>query len=458
MTFNRHNDYEKVNYQWIKEMPSHWTNKKLKHLLSSNETGIKIGPFGSALKSELLSEEGHYKVYGQENVISKDFQAGERRIDENMYKSLADYAIKSGDILITLMGSSGQCCLVPEGIEEGIIDSHLLRIRLANKRQNNLIEKIIDQAPYVRMQIDLMGKGAIMHGINSQIVKNLVIHLPPEKEQLDITAFLVRETTKIDDLIAEQERLIDLLQEKRQAVISHAVTKGLNPNALMKDSGVEWLGEVPEHWHVSEARRDIEFLTSGSRGWADFYSDKGPIFLRIANLTRDKIELKLSNIQRVTPPEGTEGARTEVKGGDVLFSITAYLGSVAVVPTNFEKAYVSQHVCLARLNKLNLSPKWLAYSVLSSSGKAYLEANSYGGTKVQLALDDIKSFPLTAPSLQEQEEIIEKLEVSLGSLDELRSKANENIALLQERRSALISAAVTGQIDVRGLVAEEEVA
>lgn len=304
--------------------------------------------------------------------------------------------------------------------------------------------------------LNSIGTGAIQSYLSRDDFRRLRLPKPPITEQDLIGNFLDRETAKIDALIAEQQRLIELLQEKRQAVISHAVTKGLNPNAPMKDAGVEWLGEVPGHWRVSEARREIEFLTSGSRGWADFYSDEGPIFLRIANLTRDKIELKLDNIQRVSPPIGAEGARTEVKSGDVLFSITAYLGSVAVVPTNFEKAYVSQHVCLARLNRLNLSPKWLAYSVLSSSGKAHLEANSYGGTKVQLGLDDIKSFPLAFPSPQEQEEIIKKLEESLRRLDELKSKANENIDLLQERRSALISAAVTGQIDIRGLVSKGE--
>ncbi|MBM3300002.1 MAG: hypothetical protein FJY85_08610 [Deltaproteobacteria bacterium] len=159
----------------------------------------------------------------------------------------------------------------------------------------------------------------------------------------------------------------------------------------MKDSGVEWLGEVPEHWSVVEARREIDFLTSGSRGWAEFYSDDGYLFLRIGNLTRNSIDLDLEDIQRVSPPDGAEGARTEVKEGDVLFSITAYLGSVAVVPEALERAYVSQHVCLVRLNGKNLLPKWLAYAVLSASGRAYLEAESYGGTKIQLSLDDTSS-------------------------------------------------------------------
>jgi type I restriction enzyme S subunit len=218
-----------------------------------------------------------------------------------------------------------------------------------------------------------------------------------------------------------------------------------------KDSGVEWLGEVPEHWDVIEARREIAFLTSGSRGWAEYYSDEGPAFLRIGNLTRDSIHIDLEDIQRVNPPPGVEGDRTQVSSGDVLFSITAYLGSVAVVPQGLEKAYVSQHVCLARLTGRRLLPEWLAYSVLSSTGKAYLESESYGGTKVQLSLDDIKSFPLPLPSLDEQRTLTSLLDRETAKIDALIAEQQRLIELLQEKRQALISAAVTGQIDVRGL-------
>ena len=210
-----------------------------------------------------------------------------------------------------------------------------------------------------------------------------------------------------------------------------------------KDSGVEWLGEVPEHWDVIEARREIAFLTSGSRGWAEYYSDEGPIFLRIGNLTRDCIHIDLQDIQRVSPPPGVEGDRTQVSAGDVLFSITAYLGSVAVVPQGLERAYVSQHVCLARLLGRRLLPEWLAYSVLSSTGKAYLESESYGGTKVQLSLDDIKSFPLPLPSLEEQRALTKLLDHETAKIDALIAEQQRLIELLQEKRQAVISHAVT---------------
>jgi type I restriction enzyme S subunit len=280
--------------------------------------------------------------------------------------------------------------------------------------------------------------------------------VPPLPEQTAIAAFLDRETTKIDALVAEQRRLIDLLKEKRQAVISQAVTKGLNPNAPLKPSGIDWLGDVPEGWEVVRLKRDLLFLTSGSRGWAEHYSDDGALFLRIGNLPREGVALDLNDIQRVVVPEGAEGQRTRVAAGDVLFSITAYLGSVAVVPDNLETAYVSQHVALARLRQQRMLPEWIAYVALSMVGKTYLAEQGYGGTKIQLSLDDVANLIVPLPTKDEQAEILRFIAEQTAILDTLTATAETAITLLQERRAALISAAVTGKMDVRPLAANEE--
>lgn len=214
-----------------------------------------------------------------------------------------------------------------------------------------------------------------------------------------------------------------------------------------KDSGVEWLGAVPGHWQVLPLKRDIAFLTSGSRGWAEHYSDEGALFLRIGNLTRDGIGLDLSDIQRVDVPEGTEGARTQVQQGDVLFSITAYLGSVAVVPAGLETAYVSQHVALARLRKDLFLPEWVAYVVSSWIGKTYLETQGYGGTKVQLSLEDVANTLVTAPPLPEQLAIATFIRYETAKLDNLMAEQEKLIALLKEKRQAVIAHAVTKGLD-----------
>jgi len=210
-----------------------------------------------------------------------------------------------------------------------------------------------------------------------------------------------------------------------------------------KDSGVEWLGEVPEHWTTLPLKRDLDFLTSGSRGWADNYSDDGELFIRIANLTRDGIALDLSDIQRVVVPADVEGSRTKVQTGDVLFSITAYLGSVAVVPDELESAYVSQHVALARLRRALLLPRWVGYVALSLVGQTWFAMQSYGGTKIQLSLDDVRGLPVTVPPTCEQHTIVEFLDRETGKIDELVAGQQRLMGLLKEKRQAVISHAVT---------------
>ncbi len=214
-----------------------------------------------------------------------------------------------------------------------------------------------------------------------------------------------------------------------------------------KDSGVEWLGAVPGHWLVIPLKRDIEFVTSGARGWAENYADDGDLFLRIGNLTRDSIRLDLSDTQRVVVPDGAEVDRTQVQAGDILFSITAYLGSVAVVPAGLGRAFVSQHVALVRPSKKHCLSEWLAYVAISYVGKTHLETTGYGGTKVQLSLADVTSLPMVVPPIDEQTALVEFLDRETAKIDALVAEQERLIALLQEKRQAVISHAVTKGLD-----------
>jgi type I restriction enzyme, S subunit len=193
---------------------------------------------------------------------------------------------------------------------------------------------------------------------------------------------------------------------------------------------------------------ELQYVTSGSRGWADHYADDGALFVRIGNLTRESLGLDLTDIQRVNLPDAAEGTRARVQPGDLLISITAYLGSVAVAPDNMEEAYVSQHVSLARPNCLRALPVWLGYVVLSSVGRTFFELQAYGGTKVQLSLDDIRELPVPLPSMGEQATRIQQLEKRLHQIAELETHTSMHIGRLREYRSSLISAAVTGQLDI----------
>jgi type I restriction enzyme, S subunit len=435
MSFPRYNAYRNSSVDWLGEVPRHWVMRPLWTLFRrTKRTGHA---------SELLLSV--YRDFGVVLKSSRDDNFNKASDDLDLYQ-----LVEAGDLAINKMKAwQGSV-----GISElrGIVSPAYFVYNSIHSENSRYLHYLLRSPQYTAAYLSI-SKGIRVNqwDMDPQYHSRLPVLTPPLMEQIAIIGFLDRETAKIDALAEEQQRLIALLKEKRQAVISHAVTKGLDPNAPMKDSGVEWLGEVPAHWDLMPLKRDLEFLTSGSRGWAEHYAEDGELFIRIGNLTRETTALDLSDIQRVKVPEGSEGERTKVRPGDLLFSITAYLGSVAIAPSDIETAYVSQHVALARLRQRRFLPDWVGLVTLSSIGKTYLETQGYGGTKIQLSLDDVANLPMTAPPIDEQADIVAFLEGEASKFEGLVAESKAAIDLLQERRSALISAAVTGKIDVRAL-------
>lgn len=396
-----------------------------------------------------------FTEYGIEFLSADGIQDGELVFDGERFISSEDHARFSkkarpqlNDVLVTKAASVGKVARVKESVEFNIWSPLAILRANPTKCLPEFLEYSL-KADTTQQQILLAGNTSTQANLGMDRLAAIEIPLPSLEEQHQIAQRVILETIRIDNLIRKKTRFIELLKEKRMALITHAVTKGLNPDAPMKDSEIEWMGEVPAHWELVPLKRDLERLTSGSRGWAAYYSDDGDVFIRIGNLSRDSIELKLADICRVSPPFGAEGERTRVVAGDVLFSITAYLGSVAVVPGGFPDAYVSQHVALARMRGSRLRPEWVAFYVLSGAGQAYLNWRGYGGTKVQLSLEDIADFPIATPSFGEQGEILSGLKDTIEKLDKLSQKTQRSIELLRERRSTLVTAAVTGKIDLR---------
>jgi len=290
--------------------------------------------------------------------------------------------------------------------------------------------------------------------ISQGSLKSIRIAIPPLDEQKKISRFLQRETAKIDALIAEQQRLIELLQEKRQAVISHAVTKGLNPNAPMKDSGVEWLGEVPEHWSVSRLGRYAK--AKGGAGFPDEYqgnTEDGIPFLKVANLGSNHSRNQTEGYQHSVTEETARKLGAEVfPCGTVVF---AKVGA-ALLLERYKR--LEQDSCLDNnMMALRNDEKVINNEYLRLSLSTIRLARVVNpGAVPSINASQVHSFTLAIPPIEEQTEICFYLTNALKGIDHLYNEVKQAIALLQERRSALISAAVTGQIDVRGLVEAEE--
>lgn len=274
---------------------------------------------------------------------------------------------------------------------------------------------------------------------------NFAFSLPTIKEQDWIVDFLDHETAKIDSLITKQEKLIELLKEKRQAVISHAVTKGLDPNVLMKDSGVEWLGEVPEHWNMAPVRR---YLVEHRQGYytTESYVDEGLKLLRITDL-RDLGEINISNCPMVNESDTTH--LFKLQKGDVVFARTGGAGSFGVITEDYENLIYASYLIRFRFMNKIFEPDYLRFLFQSDSFQLSVKQNIHGGVNQNIHAEDIKNTVICAPSLSEQKEIIEYLENQCLLFENLIYKASYSVKLMQERRTALISSAVTGKIDVR---------
>jgi type I restriction enzyme S subunit len=272
----------------------------------------------------------------------------------------------------------------------------------------------------------------------------------PLDEQKVIAAFLNRETAKIDALIAEQEKLVALLAEKRQATISHAVTKGLNSNASMKDSGVTWLGEVPAHWDVVPLKYLVELRSGGtpSKDNLGYWGGDVP-WASAKDLKVEKLE---GTIDRITQQAVEDGAASLIRAGAVLVVVRGMILArmFPVVETVVPMAINQDLKAVLPLNSLNSS--FLAWLLRGSAAESLQRLDEAGhGTKA-LRMDAWTSMQLPVPPLSEQVQLTEFISRETAKLDALRTESERAIDLLNERRSALITAAVTGQIDVRGAV------
>jgi len=447
MSFPSYPAYKDSGVEWLGEVPRNWSVYSLKRTVD----GCVNGLWGDEPDGEndiavirVADFERSFSTVGLDKLTYRSITPKERQ----------SRLIKSGDLLIEKSG----------GGEKTLVGCVVLFTHELDAITSNFVARMRPLAEY-DSQFLCYAFGNLYHGrVNYPSVKQVTgiqnldaesylqerFCFPTRVEQIQIARFLDHETARIDSLIEEQQRLIELLKEKRQAVISHAVTKGLDPTVPMKDSGVEWLGEVPVHWVVSRVKNVASFITSGPRGWSDYIDESGEdIFLQSGDMD-NRLNVLLDKAKRIITPEGAEGIRTRLQDGDVVVCITgANTGRVAVLGKVGQAAYVNQHLGLVRPYVLACNSRYLGYALSSSACQTYFNIEQYG-LKEGLSLTDLAEAPLMVPPLAEQVKLVEVIENQLGNLDGLTADSEMTVELLQERRSALISAAVTGKIDVRG--------
>jgi len=422
---------------WLREVPEHWEVGTLRRRLRPYD-GIKIGPFGSQLKLDQMSASG-FKVYGQANVIASDFTRGTKFVDQKKFNELSACAIRSGDLVVTMMGTSGRCARVPDTAAIGIMDSHLLRLRADCSVNSEFAAFILDQAPYVKEQILIAGKGSIMHGLNSSMVKNLVLALPPIQEQAAIMQFRNHADRRIRHYIRAKQKLIKLLEEQKQAIIQRAVTRGLDPNVRLKPSGVEWLGDVPEHWAVH--RTKVLFRLRTEKSGVAHGHELLSIYTHIGVRPRKELEQK-----------GNKASTTDdywvVKKGDIIANkLLAWMGAIGV--SHYDGVTSPAYDILMPIT--DLVPDYYHHLFRTKLYLKQFKQRSRGimDMRLRLYFDQLGQIPIPVPPVKEQAAIINFYNDATADGDRIIDQTQQEISLLREYRSRLIADVVTGKLDVR---------
>lgn len=436
--------YKDSGVEWLGTIPTAWEVKRLRFVSESNPVpgevrGLPGDTEVSFVPMEAVGERGGLALEAKK--LLADVKAG--------YTYFRD-----GDVVIAkitpcfenLKGALADG--LTNGIAFGTTELHVLR---ASKEVNKRFAFYVTMSDAFRRlgEADMYGAGG-QKRISESFVRNFPLALPPVPEQRAIATFLDRETARIDALVAKKERLITLLQERRTALITRAVTKGLDLAAPMKDSGVEWLGVIPAHWEVRRLKLAASKIGSGKTpsGGAEVYVPAGVMLLRSQNVHFGG--LRLEDVAYIDERTDFEMSGSRVMEGDVLLNITgASLGRCCVAHLQENRANVNQHVCVVRPNRQMFRSDFLGAALASRAVQAQIFSTEDGISRDALSFEQIGELIITIPPLAEQKVIEAKLKEGTTTIESLIRSIRVAITGLHELRTALISAAVTGKIDVR---------
>jgi type I restriction enzyme, S subunit len=445
VSFPRYPSYRPSGVEWLGSVPSHWSISRLKRACDAFPSNVDKKSVTGETDVRLCNYTDVY--YNDRIVASMDLMAATATADQ-----IKRFTLRAGDTVITKDSETADDiavgAFVPDDLPGVVCGYHLSIVRPRADTHGAFIKWFFDSA-YARAAFEVRANGLTRVGLGQYELDNVDLALPAFEEQVAIAAFLDRETAKIDGLVAEQERLIELLKEKRQAVISHAVTKGLNPDAPMKPSGVEWLGDVPAHWRPVALKHCLERLVDTEHKTAPFVEDGQFLVVRTANVRDGRLVLEGA---KFTDEAGFEEwtRRAVPQPGDIIFTREAPAGEACIVPERVPLC-LGQRTVLMKIDRGQLEPAFGLWSLYGGLSQEFVRVLAQGSTVAHFNMSDIANVPLLLPPLSEQREIARFVGRALNDFDRLSTSCGRTVALLTERRTALVSAAVTGQVDVRGL-------
>jgi len=433
--------YKDSGVEWIGEIPEHWIVKKVKHT-----TYVKGRVGWHGLSSSDFIEKGPYLVTGT------DFINGEIRWDNCYHVSQENYErdpfiqLRENDLLITKDGTIGKVAIVKNLKGQATLNSGVFVTRPLKEQYITSYMHWILNSTIFNTFIDYNKTGSTVLHLYQDTFEEFSFPIPSlSDQQAQIANYLDLKTAQIDTLIAKKQRLIELLKEERAAIINQAVTKGLNPDAPKKDSGIEWLGEIPAHWEVKK----LKYIANIVLGKMLTNEDKGGFFykpyLRAQNINWEKVNVE--DVKKMWFSEN-ELKQYRLCKNDLLVSEGGEVGRTSIWNEELSECYIQNSVHKVAMSPDNC-PSFFLYEFYLYGQKGFFESIVNRISIAHLTREKLKEVQFIVPPFNEQITIVKYIESETTKIDQTISKIEKEITLLQEYRTALISEVVTGKIDVR---------
>lgn len=443
-------EYKDSGVEWLGNTPIHWGAKSLKYLCTYNDE-VLADSIGNDYEIEYVdigSVSATEGVTKTESLVYGNAPSRARRI------------VRDGDVIISTVRTYLEAIAPIDNPPSNlVVSTGFAVVRPSKSLYKGYAAYCLRASGFIK-EVVAQSVGVSYPAINATDLVNIKAPEPALEEQQNIANFLDHETAKIDTLIEKQQQLIALLKEKRQAVISHAVTKGLNPDAPMRDSGVEWLGEVPEHW-VCSSVKNLCYVNDGNHGEeypteSDFVDDgEGVPFIRGGDF--DDFRIVDSGLRYLSHEKNNSMRKGRLQEHDILFvNRGATIGKLCIIDSKYAGSNLNSQIAYLRSNKSLIDYRYLTYFLSSTYIQTKIQSAIQGGALPQYPLKHVVSLDIWHGEKSEQALIADHIDEQVEKIILLVSQCESAIRLMQERRTALISAAVTGKIDVRNWVAPEE--
>lgn len=428
---------------WIGDIPDHWKIESLGNVAQIILSNADKKSISNETKVSLCNyTDVYYNNHITSNINFLEATATDLEIER--------FQLKIDDVLITKDSETPNDIAIPSLVVETkknlLCGYHLSILRPIEKKLDGSYLLFLIMSECVKSQFSSCATGITRYGLGYKHIKNISICLPPLKTQKAIAYFLDRKTAAIDTLIAKKQRLIQLLEEKRTALINQAVTKGLNAISPMKDSGIPWIGEIPEHW---EARR-LKFVLDkivDCKNRTPVYADDGDYaVVRTTNIRQGKFLFE--NLLKTDRANYEAWSQREVpQAGHIIFTREAPAGEACKVPESL-KLCLGQRTMLFIPNEKLLNSDFLLLSIYGGAVDSFVKSVSSGSTVSHLRIEQVGDIPIFVPPLQEQKFISQEIHTQLAKQENLLKITQCSIEKLQEYRRSLITAAVTGKLDI----------